>query len=148
MRFTRVALLAIASASCFSGLVTLLPDDDRFSAGAQLAYTATGRSGDTLVVGVITLVATDSNAFSGTWTSHWAPGADSSRYVGGQIGAGTASGWVFANGTIRMVVTDGDTVSRVSLSGARDPEGWHGRWGAVAPGGIRAGGAFTATLQP
>lgn len=146
MRRLILAVSVGCTTSCFSAFDTLLPGNDPFSAGVRLSYVAESRTGSPLVEGVLTVTGAESGSFAGTWEAHRSPGSDTTLYVGGQLGAGTASGQLASDGWIRIVLNDGDSTTQVVASGSRDSLGYYGRWATAAPGGFRTGGAFVATF--
>lgn len=148
VRSVRVALFCLASlTTCIGGLDQLLPDEPPVWMGATFDYVSWGLPETPLLQGVLKITSVESTTFAGTWEIHWGPGADTSTFVGPQVGTGTLKG-VFADGRVGVDLTRGDSSGSVRLLAVPDELGWHGRWGYFPAAGPRTGGAFTATLRP
>jgi hypothetical protein len=106
-------------------------------------YTARGAGGDALVIGQLTLTVTDDSVVSGSWSTRWALGADTTSEVGPQVGHGTLAG-TLRQGTLFIDLTPGNADNNAVLLGSWTGSTVAGTWTWITISGPRTTGAFTA----
>lgn len=145
----RLPLLPIllAAGGCLDPFPAGLPDGPSIAAGGTFSYVATSARSDTLLAGIVTLVAADSGKVTGTWAVHWVPGADSTPWIGLHGGAGTVTGSVRGSWADLSLLRP-DTSQGFTLQAFADSSGWAGRWSYRDSVTTRRGGYFTAHLDP
>ena len=148
MRRSPLPFLCLALTGCIGSLFESLPEEPPFPTGASFAYTAATYRYDTLLVGTITVLPADSGRFTGTWSLHWAPGADSTAWSVLPTGEGTLTGRITGPTQASVDLIGADTGRHILLGAFSDSAGWSGRWNYRDSLSGRPGGSFTARLLP
>jgi hypothetical protein len=114
-------------------------------------YTATDSAGTVLLIGQLNLAFFDDSTVTGSWIIDWAPDADQNTVVGPQVGEGSLSGLLAADGVV-LDLNPNVADDNVFLSGAFDleslPPGLVGEWTHSTLIGPIAAGRFTASSMP
>jgi hypothetical protein len=106
-------------------------------------YTARGAGGEALVTGQLTLTVSDDSVVTGSWSTRWAPGADTTTEVGPQVGHGTLAG-TLRQGALLIDLTPGNADNNAVLLGSWTGSAVTGTWTWITISGPRTTGAFTA----
>jgi len=111
-------------------------------------YTAARAHGMPVVAGTLQLVAHDDSSVTGTWQIDWVVGADTTDSVGPQVGSGTTSGRLSADGSIGLDLNPLFADNNVFLDGAVTTAGLSGTWTWSGIAGPIATGRFDAPYAP
>jgi hypothetical protein len=113
-----------------------------------LDYVAWADSGTRLLEGVLTIAGQANQHVAGSWTIHWAAGADTANAndVGPQLGSGDLLG-VVQDTTVLVDLTPNFADNNVALSGCITAAGFAGTWSHVGIAGEIAHGPFAATKR-
>ncbi len=113
-----------------------------------LDYVAWADSGTQLLEGVLAIAAQSNQHIAGTWTIHWAAGADTANAndIGPQLGTGDLIG-VVQDTTVLVNLTPDFADNNVGLLGCVTAAGFAGTWSHVGIAGEIAHGPFTATRR-
>ncbi|HET7042292.1 MAG TPA: hypothetical protein VFI13_09740, partial [Gemmatimonadales bacterium] len=144
-----LALLLVGAMACDSTSPTPtrldLPDGQ-----GDFAYTAYSAGGQPILKGTLHLeyaftpaLSLPPQALGGTWSIHWAPGADSTLQVGPQIGSGTLNGVDDSTG-IRLSLLPNLVDEGVGLTGLVYGQEMTGTWTYFTIAGPSEHGRFTA----
>lgn len=106
-------------------------------------YSARGANGDALVTGELILTVTDDSVVSGTWSTRWAFGADTTTEVGPQVGHGTLAG-TLRQGALLVDLTPSNADNNAVLQGTWSGDTVSGAWTWITISGPRTTGTFTA----
>lgn len=151
-RITRVAL-ALLLAGCGSTGPTPnrldLPNGE-----GDFAYTAYSPAGQPILRGTLhleyartPLASRPPQALGGTWSIHWAPGADTTLQVGPQVGTGSLAGVDDSTG-IHLSLSPNLVDDEVGLAGLVFGEDLSGTWTYSTIAGPYQHGRFTAVALP
>jgi hypothetical protein len=110
---------------------------------ATYEYTARGKDGGVLVTGQFALAIVADTLVSGTWSTRWAVGADTTSEVGPQVGHGTLAGTV-RQGALLIDLTPGNADNNAVLQGTWSGNSVRGTWTWITISGPRTTGSFTA----
>ena len=110
---------------------------------APYQYIARSAGGNALVTGQLTLTVTDDSMVSGTWSTRWALGADTTTEVGPQVGHGTLAG-TLRQGALVIDLTPGNADNNAVLQGTWSGNTVAGAWTWITISGPRTTGTFTA----
>ena len=136
-------LALIALASCNSPdrslNVQLLP--------GEMVYRASSSSGLPILEGRITFTVVGDSLVSGEWVIGWAPGADTTRPVGPQVGSGRLAGSRVDDG-FAINLNPGWADNNVFLLARPANGGWQGEWSWSTIVGPVEHGTFTASDGP
>jgi hypothetical protein len=127
-----LALVACASSTEYAGGLE-----------SPYQYTARGASNEVLVTGQLTLTVTDDSVVSGSWSTRWALGADTTSEVGPQVGHGTLAG-TLRQGALLIDLTPGNADNNAVLQGTWSGKAVAGTWTWITISGPRTTGAFSA----
>ena len=149
MTRTTLVALALMVAACDNTSPT--PNRlDLPNGQGDFAYTAYSAAGQPILKGTLHIVyamtpalALPPQALGGTWSIHWANGADTTLQVGPQIGSGTLSGVDDSTG-IRLALFPNLIDEGVELSGLVYGRNLTGTWTFSTIGGPQQHGRFTA----
>jgi len=113
-----------------------------------LDYAAWSDSGTRLLEGVLAIAPQPNQHVSGTWSIHWAAGADTANAndIGPQLGSGDLIG-VVQDTTVLVDLTPSFADNNVELLGCVTAAGFAGTWSHVGIAGEIAHGPFTATRR-
>jgi hypothetical protein len=127
-------------------LAAACSDATDVSAGldAPYKYTARDGGGAALVTGELTLAVAEDSIVSGSWSTHWAFGADTTTEVGPQVGHGTLAGRL-RHDTLLVDLTPGNADNNAVLLGTWTGDTIVGSWTWITVTGPRTSGPFTAT---
>jgi hypothetical protein len=142
MRASILAAACLSLAACVSE--TSNPAPDRSATDASLQYVIKTETGDPLLVGQLKMDVLEDSTISGTWSSHWVPGADRSIEVGDQIGDGTLAGRQSEDGLVYIDLNPGYADNNVTLVATPIGGGFTGTWHWSTIAGIRTQGRFSA----
>ena len=109
----------------------------------NLRYEATTLSGGPLVRGRMEIDVLPDSSIVGTWSAHWAPGADTTIQVGGQIGSGSLRGKQTESGSY-IDLNPGYADNNVILLPVPAEGGFTGTWYWSSIAGPQTYGRFTA----
>lgn len=140
MRFSTWTL-ALALAACSRESTNTGPDG--VIAGGNLRYEVTTLAGIPLLTGRLVVKVLDDSTIVGSWSTEWAPGADRSVEVGGQVGRGALAGRQGMEKTY-LDLNPGFADNNVILAAAPTDRGFEGTWEWVTVTGTRASGRFSA----
>jgi hypothetical protein len=115
---------------------------------AVLQYSAGSAQGAPLLAGSLRIVAHDDSTVTGTWAIDWVVGADTSAPVGPQVGSGTLSGRLSADGSIGLDLNPLFADNNVFLDGVVTTAGLAGTWSWSGIAGPIATGRFDAPYAP
>ena len=146
MRSTARAVPLVGLVAACSGLGVSPPAALRTP--AVVRYSATSAQGRPLVAGTLQLVAHDDSSVIGTWQIDWVIGADTTAAVGPQVGSGTLSGRLSADGSIGLDLNPLFADNNVFLDGAVTTAGLSGTWSWSGIAGPIATGRFDAPYAP
>jgi len=132
---------ALAASLCLSACV--MPTESAGGLAAPYQYTARGAAGGVLVTGELTLAVTDDSIVSGSWSTRWAPGADTTSEVGPQVGHGTLAGTLH-QGALLLDLTPGNADNNAVLQGTWSGNTITGAWTWITITGPRITGSFGA----
>jgi hypothetical protein len=111
---------------------------------APYRYTARSAAGGALVAGELTFSVVDDSMVSGSWSTHWVIGADTTAEVGPQVGHGTLAGRL-RHDTLLVDLTPGNADNNAVLHGVWTDRSIAGTWTWITVTGPRSAGPFTAT---
>ena len=148
-RTTTLAALALMVAACDSTSPT--PNRLIFPNGKRdFAYTAYSATGEPILNGTLhleyamtPLATLPPQALGGTWSIHWAPGADTTLRVGPQVGSGTMDGVDDSSG-VRLSFIPNLVDEGVGLDGHAYGRNFSGTWNYFTITGPTGHGRFTA----
>lgn len=153
MHLATLAFLATATvwnADCSDGPVAPAPTGDVDVAQSNLngayRYLAYDSAGALLLDGQLVLNPVDDSTVSGTWAIEWAPGADTQKPVGPQVGAGTLRGTRTSDGW-DLTLTPDWADNNVDLVGSAKKGRFAGQWTHSTISGPFSGGSFEAVRQ-
>jgi hypothetical protein len=132
-----------ALAACLWLSACATPTESAGGLDAPFRYTARGTGGDVLVTGELTLAIADDSIVSGSWSTRWAPGADTTIEVGPQIGHGTLAGTLH-HGALLLDLTPGNADNNAVLQGTWSSNTIAGTWTWITITGPRTAGSFSA----
>lgn len=149
MRLATAVLLATATAlggACSGRASTpVSPGDVAAKAlSGSYRYLAYDSAGTLLLEGQLVLAPVDDSTLTGTWVIHWAPGADTTRPVGPQVGAGILHG-AHTGARWHLTLTPGWADNNVELVGVAQEGDLAGVWAHSIITGPYTGGSFQAT---
>ena len=110
---------------------------------APYEYTARGADGHVLVTGELTFTVTEDSVVSGSWSTRWAFGADTTTEVGPQVGHGSLAG-TLRHGALLVDLTPGNADNNAVLQGTWSGDTVAGTWTWITISGPRTTGTFTA----
>ena len=113
----------------------------------ELVYRASSSSGLPILEGRITFTITGDSLISGEWVIGWAPGADTTRPVGPQVGSGRLAGSRIGN-DFAIDLNPGWADNNVFLVARPVDGGWNGEWSWSTLVGPVEHGTFTASSGP
>ncbi|HWN19322.1 MAG TPA: hypothetical protein VNO19_10450 [Gemmatimonadales bacterium] len=151
MHLATVILLATATGlggACFGGTGTPISPGDvavRDLSGSY-RYLAYDSAGTLLLEGQLVLAQVDGSTLTGTWVIHWAPGADTTRTVGPQLGSGSVHG-APAGDRWHLTLTPGWADNNVDLIAEAKEGDLEGAWAHSIITGPYTGGSFQAVRQ-
>ena len=135
-----ILLLCLGASACSS------PAEPGAGLPAPYEYTARGAGGGVLVTGELTLTLVDDSLVTGSWSTRWALGADTTTEVGPQVGHGTLAGRLH-QGVLLVDLTPSNADNNAVLEGPWLGGSFVGTWTWITISGPRTSGAFTA-LKP
>lgn len=137
-----VAAALVVGLGCGNGIPDpkLAPHLDDLN--GSFAYSAFDATGQPLLVGSLTIEAAPDSTLSGTWSIHWAPGADTTATIGPQVGTGTLAGRSGSDGVF-VDLNPGWADNNVFLMGGAAPGILAGEWQHSTILGPVAQGRFT-----
>lgn len=138
---SRHALLVAALVACSTNGV-----DPRGSLkSAVLHYSAVSAQGVPLLAGSLRLAIHADSTATGTWAIDWVAGADTTARVGPQVGSGTFSGQLLADGSVQLNLNPLYADNNVFLNATVTADGFSGQWSWSGLPGTLSSGRFTAT---
>jgi hypothetical protein len=148
---TTVLLLTTATAlgsACSSGTTAAVSPGDVAASDIRgsYRYLAYDSAGSLLLDGTLMLAPLDDSTLTGTWEIHWVPGADSTRPVGPQVGAGVLQGARTGDGW-HLSLTPGWADNNVDLFAVAREGHLGGDWAHSTITGPYTGGSFQALRQ-
>jgi hypothetical protein len=151
MRPATALLLATATAlggacSGRTGAPTSPGDTVAGDLSGSYQYLAYDGAGTLLLEGQLVLARLDASTLTGTWVIHWAPGADTTRSVGPQVGTGTLHGGP-AGDRWHLTLTPGWADNNVDLLALVQEGDLAGVWTHSIITGPSTGGSFQAVRQ-
>lgn len=150
MRHTTTVLLVTATAVCgaCSGEISAptSPGEVSQDLSGSYQYLARDNAGTLLLEGRLVLARLDDSTLTGTWTIHWAPGADTTQPVGPQVGDGTLHG-IYTGDRWHLSLTPGWADNNVDLVAVAEAGNLAGVWTHSIFTGPYSGGSFQAVRQ-